>query len=95
MSILDSLLKALVWMTEMIIPFLLLWVLQELMIVSNGIRITSASRTLKQNITVFSVFALYPVSIDDVKKVNQDLRNDKLLGEKIPIKKLKESNFTF
>lgn len=95
MSILDSLLKALVWMTEMIIPFLLLWVLQELMIVSNGIRITSASRTLKQNITVFSVFALYPVSIDDVKKVNQDLRNDKLLGEKIPIKKVKESNFTF
>ena len=95
MSILDSLLKALVWMTEMIIPFLLLWVLKELMIVSNGIRITSASRTLKQNITVFSVFALYPVSIDDVKKVNQDLRNDKLLGEKIPIKKLKESNFTF
>ena len=82
-------------MTEMIIPFLLLWVLKELMIVSNGIRITSASRTLKQNITVFSVFALYPVSIDDVKKVNQDLRNDKLLGEKIPIKKLKESNFTF
>ena len=95
MSILDSLLKALVWMTEMIIPFLLLWVLKELMIVSNGIRITLASRTLKQNITVFSVFALYPVSIDDVKKVNQDLRNDKLLGEKIPIKKLKESNFTF
>ena len=95
MSILDLLLKALVWMTEMIIPFLLLWVLKELMIVSNGIRITSASRTLKQNITVFSVFALYPVSIDDVKKVNQDLRNDKLLGEKIPIKKLKESNFTF
>lgn len=95
MSILDSLLKALVWMTEMIIPFLLLWVLKELMIVSNGMRITSASRTLKQNITVFSVFALYPVSIDDVKKVNQDLRNDKLLGEKIPIKKLKESNFTF
>ena len=95
MSILDSLLKALVWMTEMIIPFLLLWVLKELMIVSNGIRITSASRTLKQNITVFSVFALYPVSIDDVKKVNQDLRNDKLLGEKIPIKKVKESNFTF
>ena len=89
MIILDPLSATLAGITGMIIPCHRQKVLVALIISSNGIKITPASRTSKQNLTVFAVSLFSQFFMDEVKTVIRDMKNNKSLGSDIPIQILK------
>ena len=52
-------------------------------------------RKIKAYFNSVCIFSFQPVSVDDVKTVIQDLKNNKSVGGEKPIQILKESEFTF
>ena len=52
-------------------------------------------KNMKAKFNSVRIFSFQPVSVDDVKTVIRDLKNNKSAGGKMPIQILKESEFTF
>ena len=52
-------------------------------------------KNIKAKFNSARIFSFQPVSVDDVKTVIRDLKNNKSAGGEIPIQILKESEFTF
>ena len=52
-------------------------------------------KNIKAKFNSVRIFSFQPVSVDDVKTVIRDLKNNKSAGREIPIQILKESEFTF
>ena len=52
-------------------------------------------KNIKAKFNSVHIFSFHPVSVDDVKTVIRDLKNNKSAGGEIPIQILKESEFTF
>ena len=52
-------------------------------------------KNIKAKFNSVRIFSFQPVSVDDVKTVIRDLKNNKSAGKEIPIHILKESEFTF
>ena len=52
-------------------------------------------RNIKANFNSVCIFSFQPVCVDDFKTVIQNLKNNKSVGEEIPIQILKKSEFTF
>ena len=52
-------------------------------------------KNIKAKFNSVRIFSFQPVSVDDVKTVIRDLKNNKSAGGEIPIQILKESEFTF